>query len=346
MLNNTVTFKFAEVVNTYDDTYKYLDNTNSDNLFVVEVQTYGELETRTLKARPSNPNIKQIPLIGEQVIIFSALQQQSTNDIKEIQWYYLPAYSIQSAINNNAIPGLADIEGYSDTPPNLSDFSLGKTFTEKIVSPLQPYEGDILIEGRFSNSIRLGSTVKTNKTQDEVQKNYTLQPNWSGDISTDPIIILSNAHEDKPGKAFTVESFETDHSSLYLTSNQQIHTLSLSKPINKSTSISDFKLSQLIGDAERIILRAKSDAIILDSPLRITLNSADVRIGGDTAKHPLVKGDQLKEVLLELIRIIIAGVVYKPAGIKSTPAPKELNKLLNMIGDLNKINSNNHYLDK
>lgn len=342
MLNNTVTFKFAEVINTYDNTYKYLDNTNSDNLFVVEVQTYGELESRTLLARPSNPNIKQIPVIGEQVIIFSALQQQSTNDIREIQWYYLPAYSIQSAINNNSIPGLANIEVDSDL--DISDIPLGQTFTEKTVSPLQPYEGDILIEGRFSNSIRLGSTVKTNNNQDAIQNTYTLQPTWSGDMSNDPIIILSNAHEDKSGKEFTIESFETDHSSLYLTSNQQIHTLKLSKTLDKSTAISDFKLSQLIGDAERIILRAKSDAIILDSPLRITLNSPDVRIGSEGAKHPLVKGDQLKEILAELINVISAGVVYTPAGIVSSPV--QLSKLMKLRGELSKINSTNHYMDK
>ena len=158
MLDNTVTWKFAEVTNTYEDTYKYLEGKNVDNLFKIDVVTYGELEARKLSARPANSNIKQIPLVGEHVIIFNALQQESDNDIKNKQWYYLPAYNLQSSINNNALPGVADVAGQEATT-DLSDQPLGKTFEEKAVSPLQPYEGDLLIEGRFSNSIRLGSTV-------------------------------------------------------------------------------------------------------------------------------------------------------------------------------------------
>lgn len=334
-LNNTVTFKFAEVVNTYEDTYKYSQE-HVDNLFKIDVQTYGELESRILSARPANPNIKQIPLIGEHVIIFSALQQESTGSKRRIQWYYLPAYTIQSAINNNALPGISRIRGDQENEESVYDQALGKTFEEKRISPLQPYEGDILFEGRFSNSIRLGSTVTKN--------NYTIAPSWSGETNGDPIIIISNGHKDESNKQFIVESFDSDQASIYLTSTQKINTLSLSTGLTKSKSLTDFNTSQLIGDAHRIILRAKSDSIILDTPNRITLNTPDLRIGSESAKHPLVKGDELKNILAELINIISAGVVYAPAGIVS--APIEYNKLLQLREKLGNINSNNHYLDK
>ena len=333
-LSNTVTFKFAEVVNTYEDTYKY-STENIDNLFKIDVQTYGELESRILSARPANPNIKQIPLIGEHVIIFSALKEDSTDSKKRVQWYYLPAYSIQSALNNNALPGIARLRGDQEDVSKVYDQPLGKSFDEKRVSPLQPYEGDLLIEGRFSNSIRLGSTISTN---------YTISPTWTGNQNGDPIIIISNGHQDKSNKEFTIESLENDQASIYLTSTQKINTLSLSKELTKSRSLTDFNTSQLIGDANRIILRAKSDSIILDTPNRITLNTPDLRIGSESANHPLVKGDELKTILADLINVIVAGVIYTPAGIVSTPL--QLDKLFELREKLGNINSNNHFLDK
>jgi hypothetical protein len=334
-LTNTVTFKLAEVVDTYDDTYKYSAE-YIDNLFKIDVQTYGELESRIISARPANPNIKQIPLIGEHVIVFSALQQESNDSKKRTQWYYLPAYSIQSAINNNALPGVARLRGDQENKSEVYDQLLGKSFEEKRISPLQPYEGDLLIEGRFSNSIRLGSTIKEN--------NYTIAPSWNGDQNGDPIIIISNGHSDKSNKEFTIESFENDHASIYLTSTQKLDTISLSTGLTKSRALNDFNTSQLIGDANRIILRAKSDSIILDTPNRITLNTPDLRIGSESAKHPLVKGDELKNILSELINVIVAGVVYTPAGIVSTPI--QLDKLFTLREKLGNINSSNHYLDK
>ena len=227
------------------------------------------------------------------------------------------------------------LRGDQEDPSQVYDQPLGESFDEKRVSPLQPYEGDLLIEGRFSNSIRLGSTVSTN---------YTISPTWTGNQNGDPIIIISNGHQDKPNKQFTVESLDNDHASIYLTSTQKINTLSLSKGLTKSRSLTDFNTSQLIGDANRIILRAKSDSIILDTPNRITLNTPDLRIGSESANHPLVKGDELKNILADLINVIVAGVVYTPAGIVSTPL--QLNKLFELREKLGSINSNNHFLDK
>jgi len=69
-----------------------------------------------------------------------------------------------------------------------------------------------------------------------------------------------------------------------------------------------------------------------------------LRIGSESANHPLVKGDELKNILSELINIMVAGVIYTPAGIVSTPL--ELDKLFTLREKLGNINSKNHYLDK
>ena len=78
-----------------------------------------------------------------------------------------------------------------------------RDFEEKIVSPLQPFEGDVLLEGRWGNSIRLGSTGT------QPNDRYSLTSQFTGDSSTDPIIILSNHQVNKKNKEFVVESKAT-----------------------------------------------------------------------------------------------------------------------------------------
>ena len=66
----------------------------------------------------------------------------------------------------------------------------------------------------------------------------------------------------------------------------------------------------------------------------------DIKTAGFTAGEMREAG----YVLSELINVIVAGVVYTPAGIISTPV--QLNKLFTLREKLGNINSSNHYLDK
>mgnify|MGYP003132978447 FL=1 len=327
-----VNFLLAEVIqNNISDTYKEDDKSNFGSVIV---RTYDERKTQELICRPANPRHNDIPLIGEHVLIFQGTNQFSTVDKFRRQWYYFPAYNIQSNVNHNALPGIAEAQT-SNVNAIGEQLPLGESFKEKEVSQLQPYEGDTIIQGRFSNSIRLGSTVNNG--------NYTLQPTWGGDTDGDPIIIISNAHKDLKDKKFTIESFKEDFSSLYLTSMQQLIDLKLYRNPTKSSPITSFKTSQFIADANRIILRAKTDSIILDSPNRITLGSPEIRIGAESAGHPLVKGDKLRMILNDLVAVISAGVIG-PAGIAS--APLQQGKLINILKDIGELNSNFHYFDK
>ena len=56
-----------------------------------------------------------------------------------------------------------EVEAGSPQIENSTDLNVrvGDTFTTKqYIYPLRPYEGDVIQEGRWGNSIRLGSTVK------------------------------------------------------------------------------------------------------------------------------------------------------------------------------------------
>jgi len=334
-----VNFLLAEVIeNLYTPTY----TTETNTIGTIIVRTFDEEKTQTLQCKPADSRQKNIPLIGEHVLLFQGTNEYSTGDITKRQWYYFPAYGVQSNINHNQLPGVA-AEKTSNTNNTDKKNPLGKTFKETTISHLQPYEGDTIIQGRYSNSIRLGSTVNIPEGEEDY---YKESPTWSGTTNGDPIIILTNGHNDKVLGKPIIESLHKrngDESSLYLTSLQQIQDLKLFREPSKSSPIESYNKSQLIGDADRIILRAKKDVIILDSPKRITLGSKEIRIGKEDAGHPLVKGDVLKMILNDLVAVINAGVIG-PAGIASSPIMQ--GKLIGLLSKIGKLNSRNHYFDK
>lgn len=264
MQDNNVIFYIGEVV-SINDSYKNKQDRKSDFKypFSIDIDTRIDNVKRLIRnVIPANNNIKQIPILGENVLIFQGHGSKTgfnqTKYNREYQWYYLSVYNIQSNINHNI------------TPTITSNFEEDPEFIKITTPALQPFKGDILIEGRWGNTIRLGNTNKNSN-------NYSIQPNWSGESVTDPIIIISNK---KSNNDFVVENTETDISSIYLTSTQRLNTLKLHNILNQSISAeSDYTKSQFIGIADRIILKSKTDVVAIDSNKSIELNSPLLSIG-------------------------------------------------------------------
>ena len=98
----------------------------------------------------------------------------------------------------------------------------GKTFQEKAtIRNLFPNEGDIIIEGRFGNSIRFGSTAK------QSEENKNVESPWSTEGQNgNPITIIRNG-QSQVDLPFTnwypiYEDIQNDDSSIYMTSGQTI----------------------------------------------------------------------------------------------------------------------------
>lgn len=309
----SINFYVAEVIQPITPTYKR-DENDLNHLFSIDVLVrYKNNEKVFERVKPANNNIKQIPLIGENVLIFQGFSHDSHRNVRDPQWYYTLPIGVQSSTNTNYLP----INSVSFTPD--------KNAVERTISPLQPYLGDLLTEGRWGNSIRLGSTLSTNMFAPDLFKNYDKLPTWYGPNIGAPIIILSNSKESKKGKQFSVENIQADYSSLYLTSEQAVPTLLLGddntpNPLTKFLpSTTMYKNSQLIGAADRIILKAKTDVVVLDSPLGIVLNTTgEVKIGSDDASESLVHGDVLVSILQKIINQLLSGVqvgdTYAPTG--------------------------------
>jgi len=338
----------AEVLD-YDYTYRYIPPSsgsagNTNNLFSIKVRTAtGFYNNEVFDVRPSNINLKQIPLVGEFVLIYKTFNEYTSKSRRREGWYYVTTIDVHSNINENLLPGITG--NLTDT--EIANIKPGKTFKSKAVSPLQPYEGDFLLEGRHGNSIRFGSSINTTYPE----KYYHAGPTWFSPVSDndgDPIIILSNGRNNLTNKEFVIENIEQDASSLYLTSTQKI-SISLGDTNNKNPlscylpAETQFDKSQFIGIADRVILKAKTDIAIIDSPKAIILNTTgEIKLGSDTADQSMVHGDVLLHVLQKILNQLnttiqcgtMSGTFLNRSNIDS--AQRDLQNLLSQKYYINK----------
>tara|TARA_B100000287_G_scaffold233462_1_gene219816 strand:+ start:404 stop:2242 length:1839 start_codon:yes stop_codon:yes gene_type:complete len=197
-------------------------------------------------AKPFYANQKYYPLINEIVLIFSSTGKSIIKSTRDT--YYISNVNIWNHPHHNALPQIKKYKDEQETKGDYikatgglvrqvtdgqTDIKLGEYFSEQLnTKPLLPYEGDYIIEGRFGNSIRFGSTVISNNIPDENK------PNWSstGNLG-DPITIIRNGQSDElddKGWVPTIENINRDASSIYLTSNQLIDNLIISSTNFKS----------------------------------------------------------------------------------------------------------------
>tara|TARA_R110000737_G_scaffold17002_1_gene34406 strand:+ start:52 stop:1854 length:1803 start_codon:yes stop_codon:yes gene_type:complete len=213
------------------------DSIGTISYTILSNNTPNEILWTNNTAKPLFSHLKYYPLINEIVLILSTNDKNIySSDSKST--YYFPQVNIWNHPHHNALPSvstLASEETARDYPETENGIvrrevkdedtemnpPLGKYFDENsFIKPLLPYEGDLIIEGRFGNSIRFGST---NIGENIPEENKT---QWSQIGKTgDPITIIRNGQPeetDKRGWVPLTEDSNKDASIIYMTSNQQI----------------------------------------------------------------------------------------------------------------------------
>ena len=317
-------------------------------------------------ATPFFPNIKHYPLKNEIVWVIQLADADAGANISQTTNYYLPPINIWNSQLHNAIPYIPSDGASSATLPNYqaiengsaggvrrvddegTDIDLGSTFNESNAidkHPLLPYEGDIIYEGRFSNSLRLGSTVSE----------ATHTNNWSTEgFDGDPITILRN------GQSYTqkgvdgstdpwvpcVEDINEDQSSIYLTSTQQV-PLNLISDIPSSydltglketpVSPTQFAGNQILLSSGRLVFNAKNDHILLSADKSIHL-SANTSLNLDTGDQIVLTANSAKSKITLVSDKIYLGQSESPgaegypgASLQSLVLGEDLIQALNSI---------------
>ena len=311
-------------------------------------------------ALPLYPSQKYFPLPGEIVLLMDLPSAPSPITDKTNETYYL---SPINAWNSPQFNGL-----FLEGDKNI----LYNSFIEDgEFRGLQTFEGDYLLEGRFGNSIRFGSTNKSG--------NQDLSP-WSTnpvELTSNPIILLSNQHNYKmPGSELNVENINLDGSSIYLTSDQSIPlnignvTLSsITNPIN----IADYTSPQVVINADRTIVSSKSDEVLIfgksgvevysqgpiymqSANVGLTMQDNQIYLGpysnSSTSPQPLVLGLQLQEwlsdltVALSTFASIIGPTFATPEGTILETVNSAANSLQSSVDRLNKKLVNESLISK
>jgi hypothetical protein len=288
--------KIAEVLNT-GNSFTHSDNTEFDDLRIT-VRTISDVNVRIYEnVRPANLHDLSIPLPGEHVLIFKGLRQESNVNVRRYDWYYLTTYALQTGINNNLLPGVT--YNINNTASNKELSELWKLqILEKSINLLQPYPGDRIIQGRWGNRFRLGSTLKD---QDTV---ISKPPPWKrgSGADGDPIIVLSNTKTSN-NNGFITENLNADYSSLYLTSTQELPGYTVTKSLKQENGYQ----SQFIGVADRINLNAKTDSVTINAPNNIELNTDKVVFGTQSKKEPGIYSTELWNVLNNILNVLSIG---------------------------------------
>jgi hypothetical protein len=341
---------------------EYADKGASSALYGVYFREIGrhydeERDSKPDFARRQTDSIARIPLKGEIVKIESQPSTDRDTNAKATTQYWTRVVNMWNHPQHAASP-LASVEE--------NDF--GEDFQETTeVNPLQAFPGDILLEGRHGNSLRMGGT------------NFTSNVFSDEDNNGKPYTILKVGQEPlEPHFDPTVEDVNKDKSSIYMMSDHKLGLIESNTNIlgykeGDEPDLADaYKGPQVLINSDRLFFNAREESVFIAAKEQIGLASNQIAlsaseyVGVDSKRiylgtnafdedEPALKGATTKQWLGDLVKILetTAQVLGKapPAG---TPyAAVAVGTFNTLVGSLkahalllNTIESNKVYIDK
>ena len=272
-------------------------------------------EVSDIECRPLDSNIKQYPHPGEYVIYVEYLGKK----------YYTQKLNYWNSVNENRRPGLSTpMNPHDDVPIPMESF-----ITNTDIREVKAYEGDIIFNGRFGQSIRFGSddTYLTLKQKEKYPKGGPIDGLGMGsEFGYASNILLRTGQSEVPTLNYkpVLEDINKDGSSIWMTTNQ-IVGLEFSNTIpekwytNKEkkggegvSPVDNLAGNQIILNSDRIIFNAKKQAILMTSPTAIGISAnkeiglevppdGRVQLGQSLSNQPAICGDQLMVLIESLI---------------------------------------------
>lgn len=263
--------------------------------------------------KPLNPNMNSTPVVGEIVIGVKYLSD----------YYYISSLNLFGNPNLNAQHGVSRLKRKNtleselgiDTPNEGNDkgTKIGYYIDEgrdTDARKLLPNEGDVIIEGRFGNTIRLGSDVKNENTE-----------------SPNIILNVGQSKDEFPNTKQPIEEkVDTDGSSIYMTTNQ---TLEFVGGMETQLVTGPYDGNNILISSDRILFNTKNGGDIgmfsnnnlsLGAKTEVVLESPIVKVGSTGASEPQVLGQILYDKLDALVTAI-GGVTGIPTPTGPTPGP-------------------------
>lgn len=196
---------------------------------------YAKLESDiTTVAYPLDRSIARYPLAGEEVIIFTAFGDRGGTEATGTTgnlYFYSFVVSAMHNVTSNSNPYFG-ITAKNLSDENKSEEEITTRFDKKqkdldliknssgdikVYKQLQPFEGDFILQGRFGNTIRFGSTSP------KIQTPWATGGSAPG-TSGDGIIVLRVDRDVTTSESdmMTKEDINADDSAIYLCTTQKI----------------------------------------------------------------------------------------------------------------------------
>lgn len=244
-------------------------------------------------AYPFFQSIKTVPVIGEVLLIIpgpkpGGKQRGPSGD------YYLPALNIW----NHPQSGIVSDDNQKATAD--------RDWTETSdTNPLLPYAGDVILEGRKGQSIRLSENLPRTPWNNSNKSHQSTMTLVSG--------IANTGYPEQ----FVVEDINKDASSIYLLQDQNIDLkaphewkrgeVSSYGTLTPPLASNNYTGNQILLNSDRLYMNARTEHILLSAQQHIGLLGDQVHLDGvnsinlaapkvlltTAASNPLVRGTQL-----------------------------------------------------
>src|SRR5210317_634715 len=292
--------KFAQVVEVY-----LKDDAKYGPYSIQALLKTGAINSQRIYAKPLSQNLKQLPVVGEQVVVFKGPSDfiSGLGSGKTV-FYYMSPLALQGNVNNNIIKNSTLLQGLivggsygfagagvSNTNNASSTDEKNKEFVEvSDLSQLQPFAGDVIHEGRFGNSIRFGYTPDN--------ADSTNKPSWSSTTPESPITIIRNGAGLSNGyNKFVIEDINKDDSSIWLGSKQTIKIQPSQKFSLGVVSVSSYEKPQIVINSERVIINSKKDSVLISGKKSVNISTKGWKADMDTIFSQL---EAITDALLQL----------------------------------------------
>ena len=266
----------------------------------------GAPKEQCINFKPLNPNINMTPVRGEIVIGVKYLNDH----------FYTTTLNCFGSPNQNIRKNLSTYRKKDDgVEPGEYFKKSGKDTPEFGYSRrLRPNEGDLIIEGRYQNSIRLGSDQKEEEFTESpniiLSVGHLMNGDSDGEQKYDP--QKENPYEDGKREKAIYEDIDKDGSSIYLTTNEELKfTPAVESDIDGS--FGPFEGKNILLDSDRIIFNTKNNGSIammsshnigLSAVTEVVIETPASKLGSVDAEEPQVLGQVLVDKIQGLIDAI------------------------------------------
>jgi len=255
-----------------------MESLEVENVILNEKGKRGYVSGVLLNSGDKKQDVK--PLFGNLTTIPLKYEHVLTIEL-EGQLYYTTIINRKGLTNENSAPSV------SDTYTKKS--KLGNNFQRKKVKPIEIGEGCITFEGRFGQTLHFDGHDNTPKIK----------------IST---------HVDESDGDFRKESIDNDDSSIYLTSLGMRDNFDGEQIEGKKVLIQSDGI--FIKGREEVRIKA-SEELKINSP-NLIVNKNETKLGSEDAEQFIIKGDNLKKFLEDMISDI--DTAFRNSLIQIKPA--------------------------